>query len=95
MAKKQGVTAWPEGADPLTPAERALKREQGKALVASLKAQAGRHKDIARRERKVQKLNTMGPDATYEKKRMRTENYGGAKPTAGLSFSPNGHNAAR
>lgn len=95
MARKQGVTAWPDGADPLTPSERALKREAGKALIASMKKDAGRHKDIARRERKVAKLNAMGPDATYEKKRMRVENYGGAKPTAGLSYSPNGHNAAR
>jgi hypothetical protein len=95
MARSKEVTAWPEGADPLTPTERALKREQGKAIIASMKAQAGRHKDIARRERKVQKLNEMGPDATYEKKRMRVDNYGGQKPTAGLSFSPKGHNAAR
>jgi hypothetical protein len=95
MAVKKGVTAWPKGADPLTPEERAAKREQGQLLIAALKKDAGRHKDIARRERKVQKLNTMGPDATYEKKRMRVENYGGQKPTAGLSYSPKGNNAAR
>lgn len=90
MSKAKGVVAWPQGTDPMSPEERAEKRAAGKALVAKLKAEAGRHKDVARRERKVQKLNTMGPEATQEKKRMRVQNYGGGKPTAGTAWQPTG-----
>lgn len=90
MAKAKGIVAWAPGTDPLSPEERQAKREQGKALIAKMKAEAGRHKDVARRERKVQKLNTMGPEATQEKKRMRVSNYGGGKPTAGTAWQPKG-----
>lgn len=95
MSKAKGVVAWPQGADPMSPEERAEKRAAGQLIIAKIKADAGRHKDVARRERKVQKLNTMGPDATYEKKRMRVHNYGGGKPTAGTAWNPNGKTFAR
>lgn len=95
MAKAKQVVGWPEGTDPLSPEERAEKRAAGKARIEQLKREAGRHRDLARRDKKVQKLNTMGADATPEKKRMRTTNYGGMKPTAGTAWNPNGKTFAR
>jgi hypothetical protein len=95
MAKAKQVVAWPEGCDPLSSEERAEKRAAGKARAEQLKREAGRHKDLARRERKVQKLNTMGADATPEKKRMRTVTYKGAATAAGTAWNPNGKRHAK
>lgn len=95
MAKAKPIVGWPEGTDPLSAEERAEKRAAGKLLVEQLKREAGRHRDLARRERKLQKLNTMGAEATPEKKRMRTVNYGGGKVSAGTAWNPNGKTFAR
>lgn len=95
MTKSKQVVAWPEGTDPMSVEDRAAAKARGAELIAALKKQAGKHKDLARRERKVQKLNTMGADATPEKKRMRTVTYKGAAQAAGTSWNPNGKRHAK
>lgn len=95
MAKSKQVVAWPEGTDPMSAEERAAAKARGAELIRTLKKQAGKHKDLARRERKVQKLNTMGADATPEKKRMRTVTYKGADRSAGTAWNPNGKRHAK
>lgn len=75
--------------------DRAAAKARGAELIANLKKQAGKHKDLARRERKVAKLNTMGADATPEKKRMRTVVYKGGDQSAGSAWNPNGKRRAK
>lgn len=86
----KAIVGWSAGTDPRTPEERAALRREGKLKADKLRAEAQRANKTAKRERKVQKLNDMGPDGNREKKRMRDVHYGGQKPSPGTAWQENG-----
>lgn len=88
--KAKEIKAFAAGCDPRTPEERAKLRADGKRKADQLRKDQQRFLKTAKRDRKVAKLNDMGPDGNLERKRMRDVHYGGAKPSPGTAWQESG-----